>query len=1330
MQFQYTPYILPLLAASVICGAVAVYAWLHRSTDRTLAFTIAFTALTIWIWTVGYAFEIAGADLNTKYIWGVTQYFGIAFVPYGWFIFSIRYSSPTRDLSRRFIILTALFPSITLLLALTTKWHTLIWTEYHISQHGNFSALEISHGPWFWLHWVYSYILLLIGTILLLRTLFRKQGLYRRQIIALIIAVLAPWIANALYVSGNSPIPYLDLTPFAFTITVAMLAWGILGFQLIDLTPIARDLVVDDMSDGLLVLDMQNRIADLNPAAQRMIGISASQVIGRTAAEVFKAWPELLERYRHVQEIQDEITIGEGDGQLHFELRLAPLKDRRGRRIGQVITARDISAQKQLQERLKQQNEYLSVLHQITLDLLDRQDMETVLSKIVTQAAALLHSAHGFVFLADGDSLVLRAATQNFRQHIGESEPQPGTGFLRLVWQTAQPQALEDYATWIEAVTDYAAQGIHAIAGVPIRIGEVLVGTLEVARVDQDKRTFTAEDVSMLERLAALASLVLDNVGLYDSALKEIDERKQAEDALRIAEARYREIYETVEDVIYETNYHGILTSISPSVETYTGNRPEDLVGKPVSELFVNPNDYATLDSEVTTKGGLKDYEIPIKGKNGKELIGSFNAHVLFDQQGQPTGTRGIARDVTEGKRVEEQLRKLSRAVEESGNTILILDRNGIIEYVNPKFFEVTGYSPAEAIGRSPVALDDGLENEHDFSMDEWWVTVKSGEIWYGEFQNRRKDGSLLWESATIAPVHNLYGEVTNFVEIKQDITDQKILQDQLQKQNDYLSILHQMTLDLLNRRNLDDLLQVVVVRAATLLDAPQATIGLKEGDHLVIRAATNNQPYQPGDRVDRNAASLSWRAADTGEPVVMEDYAVWLGHGIVYDENPPHAVAEFPIMLGKECIGVLSVGRTMPGYPFSREQIETGILFARLAALVLDNASLYDSALKEIEERKRAEAMLQESEIRFRQIVENAGDIIYRADINGYFTYVNPTAVYMMGCSSESELIGKHYLDLVLPSSRHKLKRALEHQLMSRTMSAYQEFIALTPNGREIWIGQNVQLIMDGEKIIGCQAVARDITQLKQTQDALALSRDQALEASRLKSQLLANVSHELRTPLGSVLGFSELLIYEAYGALSDEQKGAIEEVIDSANYLTELINDLLDEAKLEANAVILNNAPFSPRQFFNQVQEQMYILANNKGIQLTASVSSDMPELLYGDVHRLRQILVNLVGNAIKFTKTGKVNMCLLRLDAKKWAMQVADTGPGIPAEAQSYIFEPFRQVDGSVARQHQGTGLGLSIVKQLTKLMNGEITLESEIDKGSVFTVILPFHEPLEG
>jgi hypothetical protein len=239
MHFEYSPYVLPLIAAALVSVFVAVYAWMRRSANG--AFALFLMAVAIFEWTVGYSLEIASVGLESKYFWAVIQYIGIAFVPYGLLIFSIVYSDQTKILSRRFIILTALIPSITALLALTTKWHGLIWKEFHIENQGSFSALGVTHGFWFnWVHFPYSYISLLIGTILLARALWRARGMYRGQVAAMLVAVLTPWIGNVLYLTGNSPIPHLDLTPFAFTVTVAALAWAIFGFHLVDIAPLAR----------------------------------------------------------------------------------------------------------------------------------------------------------------------------------------------------------------------------------------------------------------------------------------------------------------------------------------------------------------------------------------------------------------------------------------------------------------------------------------------------------------------------------------------------------------------------------------------------------------------------------------------------------------------------------------------------------------------------------------------------------------------------------------------------------------------------------------------------------------------------------------------------------------------------------------------------------------------------------------------------------------------------------------------------------------------------------------------------------------------------------
>jgi PAS domain S-box-containing protein len=381
------------------------------------------------------------------------------------------------------------------------------------------------------------------------------------------------------------------------------------------------------------------------------------------------------------------------------------------------------------------------------------------------------------------------------------------------------------------------------------------------------------------------------------------------------------------------------------------------------------------------------------------------------------------------------------------------------------------------------------------------------------------------------------------------------------------------------------------------------------------------------------------------------------------------------------------------------------------------------------ITDRKRTENLLRESEASYRQIVENASDIIYRTDAQGCFTYANPTTLNLMGLKSESEVLGKHYLEFAAPRFRHDLKRFYERQYMARETNTYNEFVAVTARGDEIWLGQNVQIIKEDDQIVGFQAVARDITDLKQAQEELALARDQAIEANRFKSLMLAKVSHELRTPLGGILGYAELLQSAAFGALHDNQKYAVSQVIDSTHYLTKMINDLLDEAQIESKTIRLHPDRFAPSKLLHGVESSMAVLAGQKGLTLTTSIASNLPELLYGDEQRLQQILVNLVSNAIKYTERGEVRINLSSPDPVHWTMQVSDTGAGIPEEARAYIFEPFRQVDNKITHSNRGTGLGLSICKQLVELMGGQISLESKVGQGSTFNVCLPLTKNTE-
>ncbi|MCB0209783.1 MAG: hypothetical protein KDJ52_10650 [Anaerolineae bacterium] len=240
---------------------------------------------------------------------------------------------------------------------------------------------------------------------------------------------------------------------------------------------------------------------------------------------------------------------------------------------------------------------------------------------------------------------------------------------------------------------------------------------------------------------------------------------------------------------------------------------------------------------------------------------------------------------------------------------------------------------------------------------------------------------------------------------------------------------------------------------------------------------------------------------------------------------------------------------------------------------------------------------------------------------------------------------------------------------------------------------------------------------------EELTQAHDHALASSRFKTELLAKVSHELRTPLNAILGFAELLEIGQYGPLTGKQLIPLQEIADSALYQTRLVNELIDQAQLEAGKVTLYVSSFAPLDVITQPLNTLQPLAHNKGLTLTGSLAPDLLPTLSGDLVRLQQILLNLVGNAIKFTDTGQIQVDIYQPDLLHWAMRVTDTGCGIPPEAQECIFEPFVQVDGSLTRLHSGTGLGLSLVKQLTTLMGGRITLASQIGQGSTFTITLP-------
>ncbi|HKI53002.1 MAG TPA: ATP-binding protein, partial [Anaerolineales bacterium] len=203
----------------------------------------------------------------------------------------------------------------------------------------------------------------------------------------------------------------------------------------------------------------------------------------------------------------------------------------------------------------------------------------------------------------------------------------------------------------------------------------------------------------------------------------------------------------------------------------------------------------------------------------------------------------------------------------------------------------------------------------------------------------------------------------------------------------------------------------------------------------------------------------------------------------------------------------------------------------------------------------------------------------------------------------------------------------------------------------------------------------------------------------------------------------YAELMQGNTFGQLNLKQHKAVAEIMDSAEYLGNMVNELLDEAQLRSSNATLIEKNFSPFKLVQSASSGMDILAQKKGLTFSMQIDPNLPQEIYGDDRRIRQIIINLIGNAIKFTKEGSVRLIVSAVDENYWEIQVTDTGVGIPKEAQSKIFEPFKQVSSSVTRDNRGFGLGLSITKQLVDLMQGRIVIESEPGKGSTFIILLP-------
>jgi PAS domain S-box-containing protein len=778
--------------------------------------------------------------------------------------------------------------------------------------------------------------------------------------------------------------------------------------------------------------------------------------------------------------------------------------------------------------------------------------------------------------------------------------------------------------------------------------------------------------------------------------------------------------------------------------------------------------------------------EVPALHRTGEEITVELSLSPLGDAVAGRRLVLAVIRDVSARKRGEEARAQLAAIVEASADAIIGKTLDGTITSWNPAAARLYGYSAEEAIGQSISLL---VPPERRDELPELLGRVARGEsIAQFETERLRKDGTRIAVSVSIAPVRAASGAVVAAAVVARDITERKRAEEALRASEARLRtvvgnapiVLY--TLDaagvftLCEGRALGDIGSApdrVVGRS--IFDAYRDDPEILERIRLALAGETSSFVSRAHDTVFENHLV----------PVPDEQGRVRGAIGVATNVTErEHAeavrcesearlrtvISHAPVLLyALDAAGVftlcegqaLSAIGTAPGaivgrsifewcqdYPDAVAAIHRALagedsgFIGRVSHIVFDNHLLpmRDGAGRltgvigvatDITERERAEAVLRASEMRLSAILDATPDATVIVDGDGRVVRINAQAERLFGYARE-ELLGRP-VELLLPERfrrghmRHRASYLAAPR--ARPMGTDLDLYARRKDGSEVPVEISLSPLETAEGTLVISAI-RDVTVRKQAERALAQS-NQEMEranaelarANRVKSDFVATMSHEMRTPLNGVIGLTSLL---RGTPLTPEQREYATAIQSSGDALLTLINDILDFSKIEAGHLSLELQPLDLRQLASEVVAVFTPQVRAKGLQISARVDPAVPPLLNADPVRVRQILTNLVGNAVKFTEHGavevRVDLGEEGPDGALLRIAVRDTGIGIAPALQATLFEPFTQADASTTRRYGGTGLGLAIAKRLVALMGGEIGVESVVGQGSTFWVTL--------
>ena len=812
-------------------------------------------------------------------------------------------------------------------------------------------------------------------------------------------------------------------------------------------------------------------------------------------------------------------------------------------------------------------------------------------------------------------------------------------------------------------------------------------------------------------------------IAVYD----DITEEKELEDKLNSNHYEFELLNDLETEGIIFIKTDIIIKLNKKALDIFGYSNSSEIIGNHIYE-FINTKYHKLIRKYLKNNKGEK-FKVVGKHKANKELlIEGYSKKITYDDSGKIDVF--FIKDTTKEAESNKKLKLLSTAVEQSANSVVITDIEGNIEYVNPYFTVVTGYSFEEAIGKNPRILKSG--NQSNEFYKELWDTISKGEVWNEIFNNKTKDGRSYWEKANITPILDSKNHITNYIAIKENITKEYLQEIALESsEKKYRNLITNVSIP------------IVVINSSGKIDfinkSMYKLVGInysgKEGlntdynvfdDIQLIRASSSAELKKIFEGKKAELPIINYkiensRSNESSEVTYKELYLKPSAFP-VKDENG--AINQVVIMvedLNKEKLNEItqSVIFNIIKAASRTESISELIKIIKIEiGRLLDTSNFFVGLYDEEKDYFTVPYFSDEK--------DKYNEFPAAKTLSKYVIETKKTLIASKEKKEQLKLEGK----LITNGTESKIWLGIPLIVNNEAIGVYvvqnyEKEDAYTQNDIKLLeiIGEQISMSLYKKQIE--TNIIKKNKELETINKELVIAKEKAETSERLTNAFLANMSHEIRTPMNGIIGFTQLL------QMPDIEKKEVNEyaqvIEQSGNRLLNTINELLDISKIEANKMSITKSKYNLNNQLVEIYRFFKNEAKNKLIDLIYNFNEGNKSLeVYTDSDKLQAILTNLIKNAIKYTKKGKIEFGY-KIHKNEIEFYVSDTGIGIPKDRQKAIFDRFVQADIEDREVYEGAGLGLSITLAYVKMLDGEITVESKENKGSKFTVKIPMEIP---